>query len=123
MSTVQVDASTSTSASSVSRVTRASTPATELSEATDELLPLVESEETRRRREQTDRASAEIGRRLLQGWTMLGDECPRNECYYVPLVRAPKTGGETNPKKVHNFKKIEPHLDAISDAIKGMCSM
>ena len=105
MSTAQVDASTSTSTSSVSRVTRASTPATELSEATDELLPLIESEETRRRREQTDRASAEIGRRLLQGWTMLGDECPRSECYYVPLVRAPKTSGVTNPKKVHCFKK------------------
>ena len=99
-----MDASTSTS--SASHVTRVSTPATELSNATDESIPFVESEETRRRREQTDRASAEIGRRLLQGWTMLGDECPRSECYFVPLVRASKTGGETNPKKVQFF--IEP---------------
>ncbi|KAF9452474.1 hypothetical protein P691DRAFT_756399 [Macrolepiota fuliginosa MF-IS2] len=93
----QVD--TSTSNSSTSHITRASTPATEVSEAEDDLPPFVETEAMRRRREQTDRASAEIGRRLLQGWTMLGDECPRDACYYVPLVRPPKAGSEQNPKK------------------------
>ncbi|KAJ3573863.1 hypothetical protein NP233_g2135 [Leucocoprinus birnbaumii] len=93
------DASTSNSTSSASHLTRASTPATEVSDVTDDLPPFVESEETRRRREKTDLASAEIGRRLLQGWTMLGDECPRDECYYVPLVRPPKKAGEPDPKK------------------------
>jgi hypothetical protein len=40
---------------------------------------------------------------------MLGDECPRDACYYVPLVRPPKIGGETDPKKVVLFNL---HLDA-----------
>ncbi|KAF5363669.1 hypothetical protein D9756_000701 [Leucocoprinus leucothites] len=95
----QADASTPPSTSSASHLTRASTPATEVSDASDDLPLFVESEETRRRREKTDRASAEIGRRLLQGWTMLGDECPRDECYYTPLVRPPRTNGQTDPKK------------------------
>ncbi|XP_006460027.1 hypothetical protein AGABI2DRAFT_149991 [Agaricus bisporus var. bisporus H97] len=89
----------STSTSSASQITRTSTPATEMSEASDVLPPFVETEATRHRREQTDRASVEIGRRLLQGWTMLGDECPNDDCYYVPLVRRPKSAGEEEPKK------------------------
>ncbi len=83
-------------------------------------MPLfAETEETRRRREQTDRASAEIGRRLLQGWTMLGDECPSESCYYVPLVRPPRTGGEQDPRKVGSFNLPDPsfHLSI------GMCTL
>ncbi|KAK2466150.1 hypothetical protein APHAL10511_001792 [Amanita phalloides] len=53
------------------------------------LIPVVDTEEIRRRREQSDRASREIGNRLLQGWTMLADECPNPTCYGVPLVRPP----------------------------------
>jgi hypothetical protein len=94
----QVDVSTSTS--SASQITRISTPATDVSEASDGLPPFVETEEIRHRREQTDRASAEIGRRLLQGWAMLGDECPNDDCYYVPLVRPPKSALDGEPKKV-----------------------
>jgi len=30
---------------------------------------------------------------------MLGDECPNETCYGVPLVRPPKAGGERDPRK------------------------
>jgi hypothetical protein len=80
----------------------------------------VETEESRRRREQSDEASAAIGQRLLkvdegsngfgsiiqhfwdlfQGWAMLADECPNARCFGVPLVRPPKAGGEKDPRKV-----------------------
>jgi len=30
---------------------------------------------------------------------MLGDECPNDSCYGVPLVRSPKSNGEKDPKK------------------------
>jgi uncharacterized Zn finger protein (UPF0148 family) len=58
-----------------------------------------ETEESIRRRQQSDLASAEIGRRLLRGWAMLGEECPRSTCYGIPLVRPPKTGQEKDPRK------------------------
>lgn len=79
-----------------------------MSEASDVLPPFVETEATRHRREQTDRASVEIGRRLLQGWTMLGDECPNDDCYYAPLVRRPKSAGEEEPKKVEFVSFFSP---------------
>lgn len=41
------------------------------------------------RRQQSDRASAAIGQKLLQGWTMLGEECSNEGCYGVPLMRRP----------------------------------
>ena len=53
------------------------------------LLP-PETDEVIQRRAQSDQASAEIGRRLLQGWAMLADECPNASCYGVPLVRPPR---------------------------------
>ena len=31
---------------------------------------------------------------------MLADECPRNTCYGIPLVRPPKAGHEMDPRKV-----------------------
>jgi len=30
---------------------------------------------------------------------MLGDECPNDSCYGVPLVRSPKSNGEKDPRK------------------------
>ncbi|OBZ71797.1 hypothetical protein A0H81_08292 [Grifola frondosa] len=59
----------------------------------------VDTEEILRRRLQSDTASAEIGRRMLRGWTMLADECPNTDCYGVPLVRPPKAGPEKDPRK------------------------
>jgi len=47
------------------------------------------SEEMIRRRVQSDRASQEIGSRMLRGWTMLADECVNPTCYGIPLVRSP----------------------------------
>jgi len=92
----------SSQASSAAHLSRSSTPPTEFSEALGsihgdfELPP--ETDEMRQRREQSDRASSEIGKRLLQGWTMLGDECPNNSCYGVPLVQ-PRTTGATDHRK------------------------
>ncbi|TPX32983.1 hypothetical protein SmJEL517_g04032 [Synchytrium microbalum] len=44
-------------------------------------------EERRSRREQVDRATRLLGQRLLQGWTMLQDECPNPACPGIPLVQ------------------------------------
>ncbi|KAL1723332.1 hypothetical protein EV715DRAFT_286203 [Schizophyllum commune] len=92
--------SASTSIASASHISRASTPPTELSNESsfeDFVLP-PETEESRRRREQSDTASTEIGKRLLKGWAMLADECPSTNCWGVPLVRPPKAGGEKDPR-------------------------
>ncbi|TFK43614.1 hypothetical protein BDQ12DRAFT_675273 [Crucibulum laeve] len=96
-----VSNTTSSSNSDASQMSRSSTPPTEVSEALSSpvFAPPVETEESRRRREQSDRASSEIGRRLLKGWAMLADECPNAGCFGVPLVRPPKVGGETDPRK------------------------
>lgn len=56
-----------------------------------------------RRRQQSDHASTEIGKRLLKGWSMLGEECPNTRCYGVPLVRPPKTGIDKDPRKVCDY--------------------
>ena len=81
---------------------RASTPPTDASSDIDPPLlpPVVDTVTILRRRQQSDRASAEIGNRLLKGWAMLADECPGAECYGVPLVRPPKPGGGKDPRKV-----------------------
>ncbi|KAJ2549572.1 hypothetical protein EV175_004397 [Coemansia sp. RSA 1933] len=41
----------------------------------------------RERREQGDRASQLIAKRLLQGWKMIDHPCPNSECHSVPLVQ------------------------------------
>ncbi|KAF8351535.1 hypothetical protein F5887DRAFT_937999, partial [Amanita rubescens] len=89
------------SSSNDSKYSDASTPPTEVSNPPDspQFMPLQDTEDIRRRREQSDRASQEIGNRLLQGWAMLADECPGPTCYGVPLVRPPKAGGEKVPRK------------------------
>ncbi|KAH8118448.1 hypothetical protein DFH11DRAFT_1502992 [Phellopilus nigrolimitatus] len=79
---------------------RSSTPPTDISSVLSSptfALP-VDTAETIRRRQQSDAASAEIGRRLLRGWAMLADECPNVRCYGVPLVRPPLVGGK-DPRK------------------------
>ncbi|TFK28813.1 hypothetical protein FA15DRAFT_664878 [Coprinopsis marcescibilis] len=105
-------ANTAASASTVSSVvsrgrsleSRPSTPATEISDSEDVpgsplfVLP-PETEESRRRRDQSDRASKELGRRLLRGWAMLGEECQNPTCIGVPLMRQPNTGGQQSPLK------------------------
>ncbi|EJD53824.1 hypothetical protein AURDEDRAFT_141792 [Auricularia subglabra TFB-10046 SS5] len=92
--------SSSTSGATLSSRSRASTPATDASRAHSPDLRFVETPEMIARREQSDRASAEIGRRLLQGWAMLGDECPNPTCYGVPLMRPPPTSSSSgkNPR-------------------------
>jgi uncharacterized Zn finger protein (UPF0148 family) len=41
------------------------------------------------RRQQSDRASQEIGQLLLKGWMLLGDECPNASCHGIPLMKRP----------------------------------
>ncbi|OCH93593.1 hypothetical protein OBBRIDRAFT_724481 [Obba rivulosa] len=91
----------SPSFTSSSHLTRASTPPTEVSDALSSptFAPPVDTEEILRRRQQSDTASAEIGKRMLKGWAMLADECPNTHCYGIPLVRPPKAGGEKDPRK------------------------
>ncbi|KAF8842274.1 hypothetical protein BDN67DRAFT_398480 [Paxillus ammoniavirescens] len=88
--------------SSTSHGSRPSTPPTEFSStlSSPTFAPPVETEEMIRRRQQSDQASTEIGKRLLKGWAMLGEECPHNRCYGVPLVRPPKSGSDKDPRKV-----------------------
>ncbi|KAB5594748.1 hypothetical protein CTheo_1895 [Ceratobasidium theobromae] len=81
---------------------RNSTPATDVTPpgSPDFVLP-APSEETLRRRAQSDRASSEIGNRMLKGWAMLSDECPNDDCWAIPLVRPPRArpGAEPDPRK------------------------
>lgn len=91
----------SPSLTSSTHYSRSSTPPTE-----DAYVPgsptfaiPAETEDSIRRRQQSDLASAEIGNRLLRGWAMLADECPGRTCYGIPLVRPPKTGHEKSPRK------------------------
>ncbi|KAG7449274.1 uncharacterized protein BT62DRAFT_929247 [Guyanagaster necrorhizus] len=93
--------SSSSASSSASQATRISTPPTEISSGLGSptfVLP-PETGESRRRREQSDMASVELGKRLLQGWAMLGDECPNTQCFGVPLVRPPKTAARDSNKE------------------------
>ncbi|KAI0254257.1 hypothetical protein BJV78DRAFT_1280275 [Lactifluus subvellereus] len=91
----------SPSLASSTHYSRSSTPPTEESHgAGSPILALpVETEESIRRRRQSDFASAEIGNRLLKGWAMLADECPRSTCYGIPLVRPPNSGRDKDPRK------------------------
>lgn len=106
-SQVYEQSSLSSSASS-SRHSRSSTPLTEVSStlSSPTFAPPIDTEEILRRRQQSDTASAEIGRRMLKGWAMLADECPNNACYGIPLVRPPKAGGEKDPRKVGTLPKL-----------------
>lgn len=81
---------------------RSSTPATEVSSALSSptFATPIETEESRRRRQQSDAASSEIGKRLLKGWAMLADECPNPRCYGIPLVRPPRVGASKDSRKV-----------------------
>jgi len=81
---------------------RTSTPPTDLPSDLESppLHPIIDTDAILRRRQQSDRASTEIGNRLLNGWAMLADECPNPECYGVPLVRPPKPGGGKDARKV-----------------------
>ncbi|KAJ3300011.1 hypothetical protein HK104_005265 [Borealophlyctis nickersoniae] len=47
----------------------------------------VESVEVERQREQSQRASALLGQRMLAGWTLLGENCQSAGCFGIPLVR------------------------------------
>ncbi|KAJ1642821.1 hypothetical protein LPJ64_005360 [Coemansia asiatica] len=46
-----------------------------------------EAKKRREKREQGDRASQMIAKKLLQGWTMVDESCPNESCYSVPLIR------------------------------------
>lgn len=98
----QSEGSSSTSMDSTSHPSRPSTPLTEMSStmSSPTFAPVLDTAEMLQRRQQSDRASAEIGQRLLKGWAMLADECPNNQCYGIPLVRPPKSGAERDPRKV-----------------------
>ena len=67
------------------------------------------------RRAQSDLASAEIGRRLLQGWAMLADECPNDTCYGVPLLRPPKRLSDGNPSNTKVTSSLL-EIDALSES-------
>ncbi|KAG1892557.1 hypothetical protein F4604DRAFT_1913276 [Suillus subluteus] len=97
----QSNSSSTDSSSTYESNSRPSTPPTELSSglSSPTFAPPIDTEETIRRRQQSDQASAEIGKRLLKGWAMLGEECPNIRCYGVPLVRPPKGGEERDPRK------------------------
>jgi len=101
---MQGDGSLSHSSSTISSTSHGSQPSTPPTEFSSTLssptfAPPVETEEMIRRRQQSDQASTEIGKRLLKGWAMLGEECPNTRCYGVPLVRPPKSGSDKDPRK------------------------
>lgn len=64
-------------------------------------LPVLDPQIQNARRAQTDRASALLAQKMLQGWTLLGEECSSESCHAVPLMRRPpvklpKKDGEDN---------------------------
>ncbi|EIM88276.1 uncharacterized protein STEHIDRAFT_95335 [Stereum hirsutum FP-91666 SS1] len=103
---------------------RPSTPPTEVSStlSSPTFAPPIETAESIQRRQQSDFASNEIGKRLLKGWAMLADECPVSTCYGIPLVRPPKSGSDRDPRKecvvcggmfttekdAHGFERLVP---------------
>lgn len=82
----QVNDQSSISSASSGHLSRSSTPPTEVSStlSSPTFAPPIDTEEILRRRQQSDTASAEIGKRMLRGWAMLADECPNNSCYGIP---------------------------------------
>ncbi|KAF8138569.1 hypothetical protein EV363DRAFT_1314280 [Boletus edulis] len=96
-----MESQSSSTVPSTSPCSRPSTPPTDISStlSSPTFAPPVETEDTIRRRQQSDQASTEIGKRLLKGWAMLAEECPSIRCYGVPLVRPPKTGIDKEPRK------------------------
>ncbi|KIY51586.1 hypothetical protein FISHEDRAFT_36815 [Fistulina hepatica ATCC 64428] len=112
----QSQTSQSASSASSSSHTMTSTAPTELEEVSDnedfQLPP--ETEAMRRRREQSDHASAEIGARLLKGWAMLGEECPNEDCFAVPLVRPPSNlQGQKDPRMASELFLLFPHCECV----------
>lgn len=101
------DASPSTAHSANTRNSGTSTPPTDVSSvlSSPTFAPAYDTEEALRRREQSDMASAEIGRRMLKGWAMLADECPNDRCIGIPLVRPPRTAAGNDPRKVSSIAK------------------
>ncbi|CDO74075.1 hypothetical protein BN946_scf185043.g125 [Trametes cinnabarina] len=95
------DTSSVSTVSYSTHLSRSSTPPTDVSDAPDSplLLPIMDTAELLRRRQQSDAASAEIGKRMLRGWAMLADECPNPNCYGIPLVRPPKVQTINDPGK------------------------
>ncbi|KAI0637777.1 hypothetical protein C8Q77DRAFT_1214790 [Trametes polyzona] len=95
------DTSSVSTISYSTRMSRSSTPPTDISSAPDSpvLAPIMDTAELLRRRQQSDTASAEIGKRMLRGWAMLADECPNPNCYGIPLVRPPKVQATIDPRK------------------------
>ncbi|KAI0771469.1 hypothetical protein BD413DRAFT_475844 [Trametes elegans] len=95
------DGSSVSTVSYSTRMSRSSTPPTDVSSTPDSpvLAPIMDTAELLRRRQQSDTASAEIGKRMLRGWAMLADECPNPNCYGIPLVRPPKAQATIDPRK------------------------
>lgn len=116
---------TSSDATSLN-MSRTSTPPTEISSTLSSptfALP-ADTEESLRRRRQSDMASTEIGNRLLKGWAMLGDECPRETCFGIPLVRPPKPGGGKDPRKVCSSSSISKVChEPIDCVLIGVCGL
>ena len=108
-------------------VSRPSTPPTEVSSTfSSPVFAPVDTQEILRRRQQSDQASIEIGKRMLKGWAMLADECPNSECFGIPLVRPPKSGGERDPRKaspsvceVDSTCNLHPDRNASSVILSG----
>ncbi|KAG8990240.1 hypothetical protein FRB93_003285 [Tulasnella sp. JGI-2019a] len=80
---------------------RPSTPPTPLSDShdSDNFVMPPPSEETLRRRQQSDLASQRIGAKMLQGYAMLAEECLNPDCIGVPLIRPPKPGSKDPHKE------------------------
>lgn len=118
-----MESQSSSTVSSTSHGSRPSTPPTDFSStlSSPTFAPPVETEDMVRRRQQSDQASTEIGKRLLKGWAMLGEECPNTRCFGVPLVSPPKTGIDKNPRKVCGYPASL--VITYNILLTGMCHM
>lgn len=79
------------------------------------VLPTLDPQVQSARKAQTDRASAQLAQKMLQGWTLLGEECSNESCHSVPLMRRPpvklaKKDGEDNAPVT---KLIDPRRHCV----------
>jgi uncharacterized Zn finger protein (UPF0148 family) len=120
---IEINESTISLGSDTHSAEEISTPATDISiELPALVLPPIDTEDIIRRRAQSDQASAEIGRRLLKGWAMLADECPRATCYGIPLVRPPRSRDGVVPKG--QVRKLVLYIIVSSlKLFEGVCDL
>lgn len=78
-------------------------------------MPAADAQVQAARRAQTDRASALLAQKMLQGWTLLGEECSNESCHSVPLMRRPpvKKPTKDGEEASGTLKLVDPRRHCV----------